>query len=166
MVLLARESGRAGRAAAALAWAAVLLLLADPSLIRDAGFQLSALATAGLIAWATPLTAWIDRVGRGHLPGWLAESLGVSLAAQAATLPVVLASFGRLAILSPVVNLAVVPLVAPAMAAGLVAMLGGFLVLAGAPRARRSSPGGTGLGLAPDHGGDRRRDGGAARSRA
>ena len=66
-------------------------------------------------------------------PGWLAESLGVSLAAQAATLPIVLASFGRLAILSPVVNLAVVPLVAPAMAAGLVAMLGGFLVLAGAP---------------------------------
>jgi competence protein ComEC len=133
VVLLARESGRAGRAAAALAWAAVLLLIADPSLIRDAGFQLSALATAGLIAWATPLTAWIDRVGRGHLPGWLAESLGVSLAAQAATLPVVLASFGRLAILSPVVNLAVVPLVAPAMASGLVAMLGGFLVLAGAP---------------------------------
>ena len=64
--------------------------------------------------------------GRGHVPGWLAESLGVSLAAQAATLPIVLASFGRLAVLSPVVNLAVVPLVAPAMAAGLVAMLGGF----------------------------------------
>ncbi len=133
VVLLARESGRAGRAAAALAWAAVILLVADPGLIRDAGFQLSALATAGLIAWATPLTGWIDRVGRGHVPGWLAESLGVSLAAQAATLPIVLASFGRLAILSPVVNLAVVPLVAPAMAAGLVAMLGGFLVLAGAP---------------------------------
>ncbi len=133
VVLLARESGRAGRAAAALAWAAVILLVADPALIRDAGFQLSALATAGLIAWATPLTGWIDRVGRGHLPGWLAESLGVSLAAQAATLPIVLASFGRLAILSPLVNLAVVPLVAPAMAAGLVAMLGGFLVLVGAP---------------------------------
>jgi competence protein ComEC len=133
VVLLARESGRAGRAAAALAWAAVILLVADPGLIRDAGFQLSALATAGLIAWATPLTGWIDRVGRGHVPGWLAESLGVSLAAQAATLPIVLASFGRLAILSPLVNLAVVPLVAPAMAAGLVAMLGGFLVLAGAP---------------------------------
>ncbi len=133
VVLLARESGRAGRAAAALAWAAVILLIADPGLIRDAGFQLSALATAGLIAWATPLTAWIDRIGHGRVPGWLAESLGVSLAAQAATLPIVLASFGRLAILSPVVNLLVVPLVAPAMAAGLVAMLGGFLVLAGAP---------------------------------
>jgi competence protein ComEC len=133
VVLLARESGRAGRASAALGWAATLLLATDPSLIGDAGFQLSSLATAGLIAWATPLTGWIERVGRGHVPRWLAESLGVSLAAQAATLPIILVSFGRLAILSPVVNLVVVPLVAPAMAAGVVALAGGGLVLAGAP---------------------------------
>ena len=125
VVLLARETGRAGRAAAALGWAATLLLVSDPGLIGDAGFQLSSLATAGLIAWATPLTDWIRSIGRGHLPGWLAESLGVSLAAQAATLPIVLVSFGRLAILSPLVNLAIVPLVAPAMAAGLVALVGG-----------------------------------------
>ncbi len=133
VVLLARESGRAGRAAAALGWAATLLLVIDPKLIGDAGFQLSSLATAGLIAWATPLTTWIGSVGRGRLPRWLAESLGVSLAAQAATLPIVLVSFGRLAILSPLVNLAVVPLVAPAMAVGLVALAGGALVLAGVP---------------------------------
>ncbi len=133
VVLLARESGRAGRATAALGWAATLLLVSDPGLIADAGFQLSALATAGLIAWATPLTAWITRLGRGRLPGWLAESLGVSLAAQAATLPIILVSFGRLAILSPLVNLVVVPLVAPAMAVGIVALIGGALVLGGAP---------------------------------
>ncbi len=133
VVLLARETGRAGRAAAALGWAAVLLLLADPRLIGDAGFQLSSLATAGLIAWATPLADWIESTGRGRVPRWLAESLGVSLAAQAATLPVVLVSFGRLAILAPAVNLAVVPLVAPAMAVGLVALAGGVLVMAGAP---------------------------------
>jgi competence protein ComEC len=133
VVLLARESGRAGRAAAALAWAAVLLLLIDPGLVRDAGFQLSSLATAGLIAWATPLTEWFEALGGGRVPRWLAESLGVSIAAQAATLPIVLASFGRLAILSPVVNLVVVPLVAPAMAAGLVALAGGAVVLAGGP---------------------------------
>src|SRR3954452_22249480 len=133
VVLIARESGRAGRAAAALGWAAVLLLVADPGLIRDAGFQLSSLATAGLIAWATPLTGWFESMGRGRLPRWLSESLGVSLAAQAATLPIVLASFGRLAILSPAVNLVVVPLIAPAMAAGLVALGGGALILAGGP---------------------------------
>ena len=50
----------------------------------------------------------------------MTESLGVSLAAQAATLPIVLASFGRLAVIAPAVNLAIVPIVAPAMAAGIV----------------------------------------------
>ena len=133
VVLLARESGRSGRAAAALGLAAFLLLFAEPALVSDAGFQLSTLATAGLVAWATPLTDRLDRLTRGRLPRWLSESLGVSLAAQAATLPVVLASFGRLALISPAVNLLVVPLVTPAMAAGLVALLGGALVSAGAP---------------------------------
>src|SRR6185436_7826456 len=109
-------------ASAALGWAATLLLLSDPKLIGDAGFQLSSLATAGLIAWATPLTERIESLGRGRVPRWLAESLGVSLAAQAATHPIVLASFGRLAVLSPVVNLFVVPLVAPAMAVGILAL--------------------------------------------
>lgn len=133
VVLLARESGRAGRAATALGWAVALLLLADPDLIADAGFQLSSLATAGLIAWATPLTSAIERAGRGRVPHWLAESLGVSFAAQAATLPVVLAAFGRLALVSPLVNLLIVPIVPPAMAVGLAALVGGALVLAGAP---------------------------------
>ncbi len=133
VVLLARESGRAGRAAAALGWAATILLVADPGLVGDAGFQLSALATAGLIAWATPATDAIERFGKGRVPHWLAESLGVSLAAQLATLPVILVAFGRLAILAPAVNLVIVPLVAPAMAAGLLALLGGGLALAGAP---------------------------------
>jgi len=133
VVLVARESGRAGRAAAALGWAALLLLIADPHLVTDAGFQLSTLATAGILAWATPLGAWLTGAARGRVPGWLIECLAVSLAAQAATLPVVLVTFGRLAIVSPVVNLAIVPLVAPAMAASAVALGGGFATMAGAP---------------------------------
>jgi len=133
VVLVARETGRAGRATAALGWAAALLLIADPALIGDAGFQLSTLATGGILAWANPLSERIGRLFGGRVPGWLAESLGVSLAAQAATLPVVLLTFGRLAVVSPIVNLAIVPLVAPAMAAAVVALIGGLTALAGAP---------------------------------
>jgi competence protein ComEC len=135
VVLLARETGRAGRATAALGWAAALLLLADPALISDAGFQLSTLATGGILAWANPWTERLSRIAGGRVPGWLAESLGVSLAAQLATLPIVLLTFGRLAIISPVVNLVVVPLVAPAMAAALIGLLGGLVPLAGGPAA-------------------------------
>ena len=135
VALLARESGRAGRAAAALGLAVVALLLLDPGLAGDAGFQLSSLATAGLIAWGTPLTARLAGSNPGRPRRLLAESLGVSLAAQAATLPVILADFGRLSLVAPVVNLIVVPLVAPAMAAGAIALIGGWLALLGAPLA-------------------------------
>ena len=135
VVLLARESGRAGRAAAALGAAAVLLLLVDPALIGDAGFRLSVLATAGLLAWANPIGAWLGGLGGGRMPRWLAESLGISLAAQAATLPDVVATFGRLSLVSPVVNLAVVPLVPVAMLGGVLALAAGGIAAVGAPTA-------------------------------
>ncbi len=133
VAILARESGRPGRAAAALAWAIVTLLVVDPELVEDAGFRLSALATAGLVAWASPLAARLAGPAPSRLRRYLAESLGVSLAAQAATLPIVLAEFGRLSLVAPVVNLVVVPLVAPAMAAGVVALAAGWAALLGAP---------------------------------
>jgi competence protein ComEC len=133
VVLLARESGRAGTAATALGWAVTLLLLLDPATVGDPGFQLSVLATAGLIAWATRITARLRAWRDGRLPGWFAESLGVSLAAEAATLPVVLAGFGRLAVIAPLVNLLVVPLVPAAMAGGTLALVGGWLTGVGAP---------------------------------
>ena len=133
VALMARESGRAGRAPAALGMAAAVLLLVEPAMIGDAGFRLSVMATAGLLAWANPLSERLRRLGGGRMPGWLAEGLGISLAAQAATLPDVLATFGRLSLVSPVVNLAVVPLVPAAMLGGLVAMLAGGLAMLGAP---------------------------------
>ncbi len=111
-----------------------LLLLADPATVGDAGFQLSVLATAGLIAWATSITERLRAWHAGRLPGWLAESLGVSFAAEAATLPVVLAGVRTASrSLAPAVNLVVVPLVPPAMAAGTLALIGGWLTEAGAP---------------------------------
>ena len=125
-----RPCGTGGRRARA---AAAILLLVDPALIGDAGFRLSVLATAGLLAWANPIGAWLARLGGGRTPGWLAESLGISLAAQAATLPDVLATFGRLSIVSPAVNLAVVPLVPVAMAGGVLALVGGLATAVGAP---------------------------------
>jgi competence protein ComEC len=136
VVLAARESGRAGRAPAALSLAALMLLLVDPAMIGDAGFRLSVTATAGLLAWASPVGAWLGRLhlpaGRA-MPRWLAESLGISLAAQAATLPDVLLTFGRLSLVAPGVNLLVVPLVPAAMAAGVIAMAGGWLAMLGLP---------------------------------
>lgn len=133
VVLLARESGRRGAAPAALALATAGLATVEPAMVDDAGFRLSVAATAGLLVWGSPLTAELRGRLPRPLPDWLVESLGVSLAAQAATLPLVLMDFGRLSLIAPAANLLVAPLVAPAMLAGAVALLAGGAVAAGAP---------------------------------
>ncbi|HLY13076.1 MAG TPA: ComEC/Rec2 family competence protein [Candidatus Limnocylindrales bacterium] len=133
--LAARAAGRSSSAIAALGWAVVGLLAIDPGTVVDPGFALSGLATAGLIAWAGPLAARLQRVRGRALPAWLAESLAISLAAEAATLPVVLLTFGRLALIAPLTNLAIVPLVPPAMAAGTLALIAGWLGALGLPAA-------------------------------
>ena len=133
VVMLAREAGRPSSAPAAIGWAVTILLAVDPAMAGDVGFQLSTLATAGIVVWGTPFADRLSGSAPGRLRAWLAEALGVSLAAQVATLPIVLFTFGRLSIVSPLVNLGVVPLVAPAMGAGLVALVGGFAGLAGVP---------------------------------
>ena len=132
VAMAAIESGRGGRAMVGLGWAAVVMIVAAPATVGDVGFQLSAAATAGLIAWATPLTEWLGQRAP-RLPCAMRESLGISLAAQASTLPIALLEFGRLALIAPAANLVVVPIVAPVMAAGAAAFGAGGLAALGAP---------------------------------
>jgi competence protein ComEC len=72
----------------------------------DVGFQLSALATGGLILFAAAIEARLAR-----WPAWLREPVALTLAAQLTTLPVVVGSFGRLSLVAPAANVAVVPMV-------------------------------------------------------
>jgi competence protein ComEC len=137
-VLGSREVGRPGTAASALGLAALALMVIDPAVIEDAGFQLSVAATAGLLAWGTRLSECLQTRTAGpgrrvRAPGWLVDSLGVSLAAQAATLPLVLLDFGRVSLVSPAANLVAAPLVIPVMAASAVSLVAGWFVSLGAP---------------------------------
>jgi competence protein ComEC len=101
-----RIAGSRAHAASALMLASEAMLLAAPPVLWDVGFQLSALATAGLIGFAAPIEARLAR-----LPGWIREPLALTLAAQLATLPVILTSFERLSLVAPLANVAIVPLV-------------------------------------------------------
>jgi competence protein ComEC len=133
IVLLARESGRRGSASAGLALTVAGMLVIDPATVSDVGFQLSAAATAGLLVWGTRARDWLQSRLPRRTPGWLLESLAVSSAAQAATLPLVLLHFGTLSLVSPLANLLIAPLVAPAMLVTAVAFGIGVFIGLGVP---------------------------------
>jgi competence protein ComEC len=150
VVLLARESGRRGQASAALGLAVLAMLLVEPATVAEVGFQLSVAATAGLLCWASPLSDRLRRRAPSAVPGWLIATLAVSLAAQAATLPLVLLHFGRLSLVAPVSNLLLAPVVGPAMLGAAIALLCGGLAALGLPAvllAPFTLAGALGLGL-------------------
>jgi competence protein ComEC len=129
--LAGASGGRPGSGAVALSHAALALLIIDPAIAYDAGFRLSALATAGLLAKSKEWSARALNAG-SRLPlqlraPWLAiaEEVAVALAAQAATLGLVIASFGRVAIWSIPLTLTISPLVAPATGAAVIAIAAG-----------------------------------------
>ena len=99
----------------ALILTAVLLLLFNPIWIWDLGFQLSFLATLGLLVTVPALMRRLD-----WLPTLLASAIAIPLAATLWTLPLQLYHFGVTAPYGIVVNLLVTPLV-------MVTTLGGFL---------------------------------------
>lgn len=105
-MLVGRLGGSRAHAASALALAALVMLLAAPSVLWDVGFQLSALATGGLILFAASIEARL-----ASWPAWLREPVALTLAAQLTTLPVVVGSFERLSLIAPAANVVVVPLV-------------------------------------------------------
>lgn len=86
VVLLGLARGRIADGLPALALAVIVLLVHDPWLARDYGFALSALATAGLLLLARPLTAGLTRL----LPRGIALALAVPLSAQLACQPVLI----------------------------------------------------------------------------
>ncbi len=110
VVLVGQYIGRPSRAAPALVFAAALMVAFNPLiLIWDAGFQLSCLATAGIIFSPKP--------GRRFL-----EPLVTTLAATIATLPLILMQFGRLSSVSVFVNMLVIWLIPWLMLLGFVAV--------------------------------------------
>jgi competence protein ComEC len=131
--LIGAAGGRRGSGAIALAHAVLALTLLDPAIVFDAGFRLSALATAGLLARAQE---WSDRAALmgEKFPGvvqtpwrFIGGDVAISVAAQAATLGVVIALFGRVALWSIPLTLLIAPLIPLATAAAVIAVVVGEL---------------------------------------
>lgn len=121
LLLWAMKNGRLGNSTNAIVFAAATMLLINPLLLRwDIGFQLSFLATLGII-YLYPL-AENYFVKRDKAFG-LSEILFLTISAQIFVLPVILLNFHNLSVISPVANVLVLPIIP-------LTMLLGFLALA------------------------------------
>lgn len=106
--------GRPSTGIRALAVAVTLLLLCDPLLVTSLGFRLSVAGAAGILVGARPLQRRVPG------PEWLTAPLAVTLSAQLAVAPLLVATFGSVTAISVVTNLLAAPAAGPVMAWGLV----------------------------------------------
>ncbi len=125
LVLLARSAGREYDASRALAIAAFIMVLHNPKiLIHDISFQLSFLATIGLI-YIAPLIEERTK----FLPSFLQlrETFAQTVSAQIIVLPLILFYMGELSIVALPVNLLVLFTIPYAMLFGLLMSLAGIV---------------------------------------
>ena len=123
LVLLATQLGRMSRITNALVFAALVMILFNPKiLIFDAGFQLSFLATCGLVYLSPKIEKYFKKLPNVF---GLRENLVATLSAIALTTPLILYQFGRLSIVAPLVNVLILSVIPLSMAIGfLVGILG------------------------------------------
>jgi competence protein ComEC len=122
-IMLARTAGRVTSPVNTLAFACLVILVASPAELFQAGFQLSFAAVAGvLLLYRRSYRAVAGRfpaIGRRWFLAWPVQLFLLSLAAQLFTLPLTAYYFGYLSLISPLANVVVGPLIDIGLGAGL-----------------------------------------------
>lgn len=104
--LLASYYGRAYKPMVLLMLSALITLAYNPAYLwSDVGWQLSFLAFYGILILSPLLTAQF------RAQGTISKMIVESLAAYIVTLPLIMALFGNISIISPIANLLIVPLI-------------------------------------------------------
>ncbi|HEX5946117.1 MAG TPA: ComEC/Rec2 family competence protein, partial [Acidimicrobiales bacterium] len=89
------------------------MLLIDPLLATSLGFRLSVAGAAGIVLGASRIEAWLPG------PRWFAAPLSVTVAAQAAVSPLLVATFDTVPLASLPANMLAAPAAGPLMVWGL-----------------------------------------------
>ncbi len=119
--LMALWFGRPYFVTIGLFMAAFLMNLWNPKiLVYDVGFQLSFLATCGLIYVSPKIEKYFMFLPK-HFE--IRESILMTLSAQILALPVIVYNFGRLSLISPIANLFVLPFLPISMLFGFFAVV-------------------------------------------
>ncbi len=130
LALIARATGRTYAVVRALLFVAFVMLLINPFLLAyDPGFQLSFVATLGLILGAPVVE---KKLGFVRSPFWR-DLLAATLAAQVSVLPLLLYQTGLFSLVSLPANLLVLPVVPLVMLLSAIAGGVGLVVPALAP---------------------------------
>jgi competence protein ComEC len=119
VLLIAQGTHRGRDSLPALGFAIAAVVVADPWQVRDPGFALSVLATAGLLIAAPRLVEKFSSV----MPKPLAIVIATPLAATLFCSPVIVAISGQLSLMSIAANVLAAPAVAPITIVGFVAGL-------------------------------------------
>ncbi len=120
-LLLAQFVGRPSRSVNILIFAAGILTVFEPKIVFEIGFQLSVVATYGLVRLGPIVVDWLSRFQR--LPESLRLIIGETLAATIATAPLLVLYFDRLSLISPISNILVLPIMPLLMGLGIVGCL-------------------------------------------
>ena len=128
ILLWAQKIGRLSNSGRAIVFVGAIMLALNPLLLRfDIGFQLSFLAVLGIIYLKPIFDDWLNKV----LPQKFKTKsiITMTLAAQFATLPILVYNFGRISFISPLSNVLIVPVLPYVMGAGFIFSLGSVLWL-------------------------------------
>lgn len=134
LALFARQVGRRQDGINTLVFVAALMAIADPNVLWDIGFQLSFMATLGLILYAEPLSRWFVRLSSrfttpqrsARIAGPVGEFLLFTFAAQLTTLPVMVYHFRQVSLSSLVANPLILPIQPGVMVLGGLALVFGM----------------------------------------
>ena len=116
--LVAAIAGRPASRWYALLLAAAVMLALNPYAAAEPGWQLSFAAVVALLAWAPRLR---ERLHARGLAAPVANSVAISVAATAGTLPLLALHFEQVSLVSLPANLIAAPAVAPLMWLGMLA---------------------------------------------
>lgn len=94
----------------ALALAAFIILIFNPQSLFTASFQLSFLATIGILYLYPKFSTCFGKIKNKYI-GYVWDIICVTLSAQIALIPLLVFYFGKLSIISFVLNLIVVPII-------------------------------------------------------
>lgn len=113
MLIWAMKHGRIAESTNAILFSAAIMLLLNPLLLRyDVGFQLSFLATLGIVM-LSPL--WEKGFVKKHKALGITEMIMLTISASVFVLPIIMYNFGTLSLISILANVAVLPFVPLAM---------------------------------------------------